>query len=110
MPRDSQPPRMEDCGLGLTNVSDWLRASHETPFVLIKVRPEDVATWIELFGPAFRRCYITDDNLEKRSAELGISKRDVVVATLPDPGSIMAGDFGEILVYFYLAAKAMPRE
>lgn len=38
----------------------------------------------------------------------GASKADLIAARLPDAGSTMAGDFGEILVYLYQASKEHP--
>jgi len=47
--------------------------------------------------------------LEERAQTLGIARSEIVSSKLPDPGATMAGDFGEILVYFYQAATAHPR-
>jgi len=38
-----------------------------------------------------------------------VAQLDVLSAKLPEAGSIMAGDFGEILTYFYLTATEHPR-
>jgi hypothetical protein len=35
-------------------------------------------------------------------------KAEIIAARLPDAGATMAGDFGEILVYFYQATKELP--
>jgi hypothetical protein len=39
---------------------------------------------------------------------MGVTKSDILAAVLPDAGSTMAGDFGEILVFFYQCAKVLP--
>ncbi len=51
-----------------------------------------------------RRCYIDDALLEQRAQAVGRPKSELVAAKLPDRGSTMAGDFGEILVFLYNAA------
>jgi hypothetical protein len=47
---------------------------------------------------AVRRCYITDGFLDERVKATGRTKAEIVAAVLPDAGSTMSGDFGEILV------------
>jgi hypothetical protein len=36
-------------------------------------------------------------------------QRQIIASKIPDAGATMSGDFGEILVYFYQAAKADPQ-
>ena len=81
----------------------------DEPYVLIEVSEDHVRIWVDALKILLRRCYITDALLEKRAAQLGISKAEILAAKLPDPGATMAGDFGEILVYLYQAAKEYPQ-
>lgn len=55
-----------------------------------------------------RRCYIADDKLKSRASAHAITGSEVAALTIPDPGSVMSGDFGEILAGFYLAASVLP--
>lgn len=57
---------------------------------------------------AVRRCYITDQLLTEVSSASGLTQFEVLASRLPDPGSTMAGDFGEILGYFYQSIKELP--
>jgi hypothetical protein len=43
--------------------------------------------------------YAADELLQARVAELGLSRAEVLASLLPDRGAVMAGDFGEILVF-----------
>ena len=54
---------------------------------------------------AVRRCYIADSLLSGRSVACNVSQRDIIAAKLPDAGSTMAGDFGEILIYLYQGTR-----
>jgi hypothetical protein len=101
---------MDDLGFDIRRVLPWFPHEQETPFVLVRVTDADANAWADALGVAVRRCYITDAVLEDRAAKTGAAKSALVAAKLPDPGSTMAGDFGEILVYFYQAAKEHPLE
>jgi len=68
------------------------------------VSDEHAAAWADVLGVPVRRCYIDDALLDQRAQATGRPKSDLVAAKLPDRGSTMAGDFGEILVFLYHAA------
>lgn len=72
--------------------------------MLVRVSDELAATWADLLGEPVRRCYIGDALLDDRAQATGRPKSELVAAKLPDRGSIMAGDFGEILVFLYHGA------
>nr|WP_259375528.1 DUF1837 domain-containing protein [Azohydromonas lata] len=55
-----------------------------------------------------RRCYVSDSIVNTQAAAHGIDKAEIIAACLPDAGATMAGDFGEIIVYFYQGAQALP--
>jgi|GEM_PF-474721 hypothetical protein len=97
-----------DLGIDINDVLAWFANEESTTFDCVRVTPEDADAWKRILAPAFRRCYITDDQLADRSRVAGVSTEDVLAAKLPDPGSTMAGDFGELLVFFYQASKAYP--
>lgn len=99
---------MNDLGLDLEQVRTWFPHEHEAPYVLIRVSPENAAVWAGLIGLPVRRCYVTDSLLQQSAARRGVPEVDVVAAKLPDAGSIMSGDFGEIVVYLYQGVQALP--
>jgi len=55
---------------------------------------------------ALRRCYLTDERVNAQSAQF--PPPQVIAAGLPSPGATMAGDFGEILTYFYQGTTVLP--
>ncbi len=75
---------------------------------LLRVSDAHAKSWASNLGVAVRRCYLSDDIINERAAALGVAKAEVIAARLPDPGATMAGDFGEILVYFYQGASELP--
>lgn len=79
-----------------------------TQYLLIKVKTEEAEKWAELLGESARRCYISDDKLKQRAAAAGVTCSHIVTAAVPDPGSVMSGDFGEILTAFYFAVQSLP--
>ncbi len=64
----------------------------------------------EQLGVAVRRCYISDASVATRANVTGRLPSEIVAARLPDKGSTMAGDFGEILTAIFQAAREHPLE
>lgn len=94
---------MKDLGVDIAAITRWFASGHQSPYVLVKVSDEHAAAWADVLGVPVRRCYIDDALLDERAAATGCSKAELIEATLPDRGSTMAGDFGEILVFLYHA-------
>lgn len=99
-------PAMNDLGVNLDDVRGWFQRAQEAPYVLVRVSDEHAKGWAAALGLAVRRCYLTDALLAQRAAELKVTQADIIAAKMPDPGSTMAGDFGEILCYLYQGAGA----
>ena len=99
---------MDDLGFDILRTLAWFHHNKEAPYVLVRVSDEHAKSWADALGVAVRRCYVSDSIVEERAKATGVSKAEIIAARLPDAGSTMAGDFGEILVYFYQAAKAHP--
>lgn len=100
---------MNDIGFDITQALPWFPHEKETPFTLVRVSEEHVRAWQDALGIPLRRCYVTDALTNERSVAMNVAKAQIVAAKLPDTGSTMAGDFGEILVYFYQASKEHPQ-
>jgi hypothetical protein len=98
----------DDLGFDAVVATAWFAHQQEVPYVLVNVRATDVAAWEATLGIALRRCYVTDDVLETQQQVTGVPLATLVEAKLPDPGSTMAGDFGEFVAYLYQAVKAQP--
>jgi len=94
---------MRDLGINPISIISWFTEYRRSSYVLVRVSNEHAATWADSLGVPVRRCYIDDELLEKRATATGHPKSEIVAAVLPDRGSIMAGDFGEILVFLYHA-------
>jgi len=95
---------MRDLGVDIDAVTPWFASEQQSSYVLIRVSDEHSSLWSDVLGMPVRRCYIDDSLLEGQSARTGRSKADLVSSKLPDRGSTMAGDFGEILVFLFHAA------
>jgi hypothetical protein len=50
-------------------------------------------------------CYITQAALGERMKATGKSASDILANKLPDQGSVMSGDFGEIITLFFLGSE-----
>jgi len=50
-------------------------------------------------------CYITKTTLRERIKATGKSASELLTNKVPDPGSVMSGDFGEILTLFFLGSE-----
>ncbi len=100
---------VDDLGFELETALAWFPHVVEEPYVLVKVDAEHVAAWSGALGVAVRRCYLSDELILVRAGDLGAEPKDIIAAALPDPGSTMSGDFGEILVFFYQASRELPQ-
>ena len=107
---------MNELGLTVQEVLPWFVEEQNSPYVLFRVPVEHARHWANLLSAAIRRCYISDEDLSRRAEELktdmggtGASRQiEVIGAKLPDPGSTMAGDFGEIITYLLQTARYDP--
>ncbi|MGY4712799.1 Hachiman antiphage defense system protein HamA [Mycolicibacterium sp. CBM1] len=88
---------MRDLGLDPESFVGMVTSSQQSDYVLIKMTAGFAAKLSPELGVAFRRCYITDGAVDQRVTETGATRREIVEVKLPDRGSVMAGDFGEIL-------------
>lgn len=86
-------------------VLPWFTNGSETEYIRISVPAAQAVEWPRVLADAVRRSYIADHKLEALATANGISKADVLAAKLPDAGSVMSGDFGEITAYVYLASR-----
>lgn len=90
-------------------ITPWF-ADQQKPDGAIEVRThilnDDKYVYLEdFFVRAIPDCYIPANTLATRVNKTGLSASEILKNKLPDPGSVMAGDFGEILTLFYLAGE-----
>jgi hypothetical protein len=108
---------MQELGLDIAAVLQWFEEEHDSPYLLIRVPAGAAEGLAQDLAAAIRRCYIDDDDLAVQAAaheeDLGgtLESRQATVigAKLPDPGSTMAGDFGEIITYLFQAVRHHPQ-
>jgi hypothetical protein len=100
---------MNDLGLDLQHVRTWFPHEKEAPYVLVRVSEAHAKGWADALGIAVRRCYVTDAVLSESATARNVAQAEVIASKLPDAGSTMAGDFGEILVYLYQGAQEHPQ-
>lgn len=101
---------MKELGLDLAEVSTFFIEQHDDPFVLVKVEASRTDEWTQLLGVPARRCYIADERLQAIVDAQGHTHQVVVETKIPSKGSVMAGDYGEIMTALYLASRAHPEE
>lgn len=99
---------LNDLGLDVSKLPAWFPHERDSPYVLVRVSEEHAAAWADALGTSVRRCYIDDELLNRHAERTGRPKAELLSARLPDRGSQMAGDFGEILVFLYQAAREFP--
>jgi hypothetical protein len=93
----------DDLDFDVETVSQWFEAESTASYLLVHVPPEIAQAWTQALGVTVRRCYVSDALLMDRAAKLGLPASEVLAARLPDAGSTMSGDFGEILGYLFQA-------
>jgi hypothetical protein len=55
------------------------------------------------------RCYTTIEYLKQRTTKTGMTASSLLANFLPDNGSVMSGDFGEILALFFLSSEQLDK-
>ncbi|TAK63393.1 Hachiman antiphage defense system protein HamA [Methylobacter sp.] len=50
-------------------------------------------------------CYTTKKHIQQRVNKTELSACQIIANKLPDPGSVMSGDFGEVLTLFFLSSE-----
>ncbi len=98
----------DDLGFDFSSAIPWFPHHLKHPYVLVRVSDEHAKSWADALGLTVRRCYVSDSVIITRAKELCVDMANIIAARMPDAGSTMAGDFGEILVYLYQSAKELP--
>ncbi|PPG29013.1 Hachiman antiphage defense system protein HamA [Pseudoclavibacter sp. RFBB5] len=101
---------MQELEIDLKAFGDLFATIQSSPFALVEIDAEQAAALAGKLGVPVRRCYIGDGALHERTAMTGSSAGAIIGAKLPDRGSTMAGDFGEILAAVFQAAREYPGE
>jgi hypothetical protein len=99
---------MDELGFDFATSMAWFNHEQDEPYVLVKLTTQQAQQLSGEMAISMRRCYIADSLLVRRAIELGIDQSEILASKLPDQGSTMAGDFGEVLCYFYQSTKEMP--
>jgi len=91
------------------NMFSWFE-DHQKLADAIDVRahvlPKDKTALLEDFLVAnIPNCYITDQNIAARMVDTGLSASQILQNQVPDRGSVMAGDFGEVTTLFFLGSE-----
>lgn len=97
----------DDLGLSFQATTGWFSAEQKASYRLISVPPAQATALPTALGMVIRRCYISDEKVSTQAIKYPPATK-VIAAALPDPGSVMSGEFGEILTYFYQGSTALP--
>jgi hypothetical protein len=100
---------LTDAPIDTAQLSSLFQTIQNVPYLRLAVSSENADNLKQLLGIPVRRCYITDEVLHQRATELSLSMEEVLATKLPDPGSTMSGDFGEILTYLYHIGNQHPQ-
>lgn len=101
---------MRELALDYGALGALFRAIDDGEIAIFEIPAAGASTLAHQLGVAVRRCYISDASIDARAKATGRPPHDVVAARLPDRGSTMAGDFGEILTSIFHAAREHPSE
>ncbi len=99
---------MDELGFDFNTTVASFQHQLDQPYVLVRLTQQQATQLVDEMAAALRRCYITDELLIAQAAATEYPQSAILASRLPDPGSTMAGDFGEILCYFYQSTKELP--
>jgi hypothetical protein len=97
----------DDLGVSFHAAAGWFSAKKMPSYIFVDVAPIHAAALPATLGTAIRRCYISDDKVSTQAVHYPPATK-VIAAALPDPGSVMSGEFGEILTYLYQGSTTLP--
>lgn len=69
------------------------------------LREKERVALINFLTASLPECYITKAKLRERIKVTGKSASELLANKVPDPGSVMSGDFGEIFTLFFLGSE-----
>lgn len=101
---------VQELGVDLEALGEMFATTQTSPFTVVEIDTDQASTFADWLGVPVRRCYISDASLHERVTETAKSAQEIIAAKLPDRGSTMAGDFGEILTALFQAAREHPGE
>lgn len=99
---------MQELEVDLEVFGDIFATVQSSPFTVVEIDAGEAAALADKLGVPVRRCYISDESLRDRTTEMSVSAQEIIRVKLPDRGSTMAGDFGEILTALFQAAREHP--
>lgn len=99
---------MKHVDIDLGSAKSLFFTAQADPYVLIQIDDQAGDDLIQMLPSAFRQFYVDDDELEHTHVAMQLPKSDLVRLKLPDPGSTMSGDFGEMLTSVMQAALQHP--
>ena len=89
--------RVEDLGVDPDHLVPFFETEEGQAFM--RTGGKDSDAWPGRLALAVRRCYISDDAVRAEAARTGCTHEEIIASKMPNPGSVMAGDFGEILTF-----------
>lgn len=99
---------MKHVNIDLASAKSLFVTAQDDPYVLIEIHDQASDDLIQMLPSAFRQFYVDDDELERTHVAMQLPKSDLVRLKLPDAGSTMSGDFGEMLTSVMQAALQHP--
>ena len=88
-------------------------------YFIFKLKDKEIDEFLSKLPIEYRKCYITDEKIDEilqghkkkaNNPRIQITTKEIIQNKIPDPGSVMAGDFGEITSYFMLREKYLPKK
>ncbi|MFZ4895048.1 Hachiman antiphage defense system protein HamA [Plantibacter sp. Mn2098] len=101
---------MQNLDIDLTLTKALFVSVQDDPYVIIEISDEAALELRRILPTPFRQLYVSDDELDRVHLSSQIPKNELVRLKLPDPGSTMSGDFGEMLTAVMQGALAHPLE
>lgn len=98
----------DDTGFDVDQVRGWYAATVNDDHTLVELPERDAAAWAEALKQTIRRCYADDSLIVTRALQIDCTGSDIAAVLVPDAGSVMSGDFAEIIVYLYQAVELHP--
>ena len=87
---------------------DKIIKKSDISFILLKLEKDNSKKFRLHLPLKFRQCYISDNELAERLQDPDLTNADILDAYLPDKGSVMAGEFGEIISFYLVKSIYLP--
>lgn len=88
-----------------TAFAPYEKPTNALPIRCHVLKPENVQSVEDYLTGILPWCYTSKEHIQDRIIQTNLTATELIKNKLPDPGSVMSGDFGEIVTLYFLSSE-----